>query len=200
MNKSSNIIWSYRGKPDLVAGTEATSVEKLLAWSGGLIGIGITCLFYYKNEFDWTTWQYIVVAIVAYDTIGGAIANSLNSCKRFYHSSVRDFEPKYVGLAKNHLLFASIHVHTLLISSLFSTASLFYGVFWYLVLQVSVVAIRNTALYLQRPVSMLIIVAALLINSYVVICPVGFEWLVPILFLKIVYAHAVREEPYRPET
>ena len=129
MNKSSNIIWSYEGKPDLVAGTEATSIESLLAWGGGLIGIGFTCLFYYKNEFNWTIWQYIVVAIVAYDTIGGAIANSLNSCKRFYHSSVCEFEPKYVRLAKNHLFFALIHVHTLLISSLFDTASLFYGVF-----------------------------------------------------------------------
>lgn len=200
MNKSSNIIWSYTGKPDSVAGTEAASIEKLLAWTGGLIGVGITLFFYWKNEFNWTNWQYIVVAIIAYDTVGGAIANSLNSCKRFYHSSLQIFEPGYVKLAKNHLLFALIHVHTLLISLIFATAGLFYGIFWYLLLQASVLTVTKTPLYLQRPVSILIIVTALLINSYVVISPIGFEWLVPILFIKIVYGHTVKEEPYRPET
>lgn len=199
MNKSSNIVWFYQGKPDLVAGTEATSIEKFFAWGGGLIGIGITGFFYYKHEFDWTNWQYIVVAIIAYDTVGGAVANSLNSCKRFYHSSIQTFEPGYVKLAKNHLFFTLIHVHTLIISLLFSTVNLFYGVFWYLVLQASALIVTNTPLYLQRPIAILFTITALLINSYVVICPVGFEWLVPILFIKIVYGHAVQEEPYRPE-
>lgn len=199
MKKSSNIIWAYTGKPDLVAGTEATFMEKLLAWTGGLIGVGITLFFYWKNEFTWANWQYIIVAIIAYDVVGGAIANSLNSCKRFYHSSLQTFEPSYVKLAKNYLLFSSVHVHTLLISLIFSSAGLFYGWFWYLLLQASVLAVIKVPLYLQRPVSMLIIAAALLINSYVIISPVGFEWLVPLLFIKIVYGHTVPEEPYRPE-
>ena len=198
MNKSSNIIWSYTGKLDLVAGTEAAFTEKLLAWTGGLIGVVITSFFYWRNEFNWTNWQYIAVAIIAYDTVGGAIANSLNSCKRFYHSSLQIFEPGYVKLAKNHFLFALIHIHTLLISLMFPTAGLFYGIFWYLLLQASVLTVTETPLYLQRPVSILIIVTALLINSYIIISPIGFEWLVPILFLKIVYGHTVKEEPYRP--
>ena len=199
MNKSPNIIWSYTGKPDLVAGTEATAIEKLFAWTGGLIGIGITLFFYWKNEFNWTNWQYIVVAVIAYDTVGGAIANSLNSCKRFYHSSLQTFESGYVKLAKNNFFFVLIHIHTLLISFTFSAASLFYGIFWYLLLQASVLTVTKTPLYLQRPVSIVIIVTILLINSYIVISPVGFEWLVPILFIKIVYGHTVKEEPYRPE-
>ena len=58
----------------------------------------------------------------------------------------------------------------------------------------------KTPLYLQRPISMLIIVTALLINGYFISSPTGFNWLIPILFLKIVYGHTVKEEPYRPET
>lgn len=58
----------------------------------------------------------------------------------------------------------------------------------------------KTPLYLQRPVSMLIIVTALLINGYFVSSPTGMMWLIPVLFLKIVYGHTVKEEPYRPET
>ena len=47
MEKSSNITWSYTGKPDFLVGTEATLIEKLLAWTRGLIGIGIIVFFYW---------------------------------------------------------------------------------------------------------------------------------------------------------
>ena len=39
---------------------------------------------------------------------------------------------------------------------------------------------------------------AILVNLYVVRPVVGFEWLVPALFLKLIYGPLVREEPYRP--
>lgn len=200
MEKPSNIVWEYTGKPDLFTGTEATVTEKLLAWTGGLIGTGILLFFYWTKDVDWTIWQYIFIAIIAFDLVAGVVANSLNSCKRFYHSSVKTFEPSYIGLAKNHLFFSLIHVYPLLISLIFPSASWFYSGFWYLFLQASVLAVIKTPLYLQRPVSMLIIVTTFLINSYLIIAPAGFEWVVPVLFLKIVYAHTVKEEPYRPET
>lgn len=200
MERSPNIIWSYEGKPDLAVGTQATTTEKILGWTAGFMGIVSIGFFYWQNYFDWTNWQYIIVGIIAFDIVGGAVANSLNSCKRFYHSSLQTFEPNYVKLAKNHLFFSLIHVHTVVISLVFSSASWFYGLFWYLILQISVLTVIKTPLYLQRPVSMLIIVTALLINGYFISSPTGFEWLIPVLFLKIVYGHTVKEEPYRPET
>jgi hypothetical protein len=36
-------------------------------------------------------------------------------------------------------------------------------------------------------------------NVYVVPAPPGLEWIVPILFVKVILGHLVREEPYRPE-
>ena len=39
---------------------------------------------------------------------------------------------------------------------------------------------------------------AILANLYLIRPVPGFEWLIPALFLKIVYGHIVREEPYRP--
>ena len=200
MERLPNIVWTYEGKTNLAVGTQATTIEKILGWTAGFIGVVIITFFYKQNNFDWEIWQYIVVAIVAYDVVGGAVANSLNSCKRFYHSSVQTFEPSYVKLAKNHLFFSVIHVHPLIVSLIFTSTSCFYGLFWYLVLQISVLSVIQTPLYLQRPVSMLIIVTVLLIDEYLVNSPTGFEWLIPILFIKIVYGHTVREEPYRPET
>lgn len=197
MNEISNIVWSYEGKPDIVAGTNATIIEKTIAWSAGFIGVAIIGFYYWKSSFDWAIWQYAIATIIIYDVVGGAVANSLNSCKRFYHSPVRAIEPIYVTFAKNHLFFSIIHVHCLVISFVFPTATWFYGLFWYLFLQVSLV-VNKIPLYLQRPVSMLFVVTALLINSYLIDSPAGFEWLVPVLFIKIVYGHAVKEEPYRP--
>ncbi|WP_019505304.1 hypothetical protein [Pleurocapsa sp. PCC 7319] len=200
MEKSPNIIWSYSGKTNLVVGTQATTIEKNIGWTAGFIGVIIIGFFYWKNDFDWKTWQYILAGVIAYDVVGGAVANSLNSCKRFYHSSLQKFEPNYVNIAKNHLFFSLIHIHPLIVSLVFSSASWIYGFFWYLILQISVLTVTKTPIYLQRPVSMLIIVTALLINSYFLRYPTGFEWLIPVLFLKIVYGHTVKEEPYRPET
>ena len=38
-----------------------------------------------------------------------------------------------------------------------------------------------------------------MVGNYYLIEPVsGFEWLIPVLYLKIVYGRLVREEPYRP--
>jgi hypothetical protein len=200
MESSTNIIWSYEGKTDLAVGTQATTTEKILGWTAGFIGVIAIAFYSWKNNLDWTSLQYIIAVIIVYDVVGGAVANSLNSCKRFYHSSLQTFEHSYVKLAKNHLFFSLIHIHPLIISLVFSSASWFYGFFWYLILQISVVTVTKTPLYLQRPVSMLIIVTALLINGYFISSPTGFEWLIPVLFLKIVYGHTVKEEPYRPET
>ena len=57
--------------------------------------------------------------------------------------------------------------------------------------------IQRLPLYLQRPAAMGIIMLAILMNYYIAPPVAGFEWFIPALFLKIVYGHIVREEPYR---
>jgi hypothetical protein len=44
-----------------------------------------------------------------------------------------------------------------------------------------------------------LIMTTILLNYYFLQPVAGFEWLMPALFLKIVYGHIVREEPYREE-
>jgi hypothetical protein len=51
--------------------------------------------------------------------------------------------------------------------------------------------------YLQRPVAMLVLVAAVVGNA-LVSAPEGWAWFIPVLMAKLVVGHAVREEPYRP--
>ncbi len=196
-SESVHIDWTYQGKPDFSVGTGATRMERALMWVGGLAGVGLYVYFYLNGMLAWTWWQYLLAVVMAFDVAGGAVANSLNSCKRFYHTPPLPSEPRTAWLFKNHLFFTALHMHPLLIGLMFG-GGWFYGLFWYGALLISAVVVQKTPLYLQRPVAFLLILMALLIHLYGVPAVPGFAWFIPALFMKIVYGHLVREEPYRP--
>lgn len=199
-NDKANINWNYSGKTDFLLGTGATDTEQILGWITGLVGASLYGYLYLTHALNWAWWQYILAGFLAFDVIGGVVANSLNSCKRFYHTAAKPDEPKYTAFFKNHLAFSALHIHTLLIAILFGATNYFYGIFWYVFLMAGTTIIINTPLYLKRPVAFLAISLALLLNIYVIFPVQGFEWLVPALMIKILYGHLVKEEPYRPST
>jgi len=199
-NDESNINWNYSGKADFLLGTGANNAEQILGWIASLAGASLYGFLYFTHALNWTWWQYILAGFLAFDVIGGVVANSLNSCKRFYHTATKSDEPQYTAFFKNHLAFSALHIHTLLIAVLFGAADYFYGIFWYVFLMASTIIIINTPLYLKRPAAFLAISLALLLNIYVIFPVQGFEWFVPALMIKILYGHLVKEEPYRPST
>ncbi len=192
------INWRYSGKPDFLLGTGASPAEKALGWAASFVGVGIYGYLYLTHQLNWAVWQYFLASLLAFDVIGGVVANTLNSCKRFYHTPVKADEPRGTALFKNHLAFSALHIHTLLVQLLYGAETVYYGLFWYIGLVISAWAILKTPLYLRRPAAFLVIVLALLLNLYVVMPVRGFEWLVPALYIKIIYGHLVQEEPYRP--
>jgi hypothetical protein len=192
------VDWRYEGKPDALVGTGATLAEKGLVYLGALVGLVVYLVLYLKGALEWTWWQYLLAAAIAADLGGGMVANSLNSCKRFYHSPLRDNEIGFTRLAKNHYFFSALHIYPLLVGLFFGNVDWLYGLFWYGALLLSTVVVLKAPLYLRRPLAMLLILLALLANYYLIEPASSFEWLVPALFLKIVYGHLVREEPYRP--
>jgi hypothetical protein len=191
------IDWNYSGKPDEFFGTGATVAERALVWTVGLFATGLLGWVVWSKSIPWTVWQYLVAGLLALDVFGGVVANALNSCKRFYHAPLQPEETGLTRLAKNHLLFTALHIHPLLVGFLFG-GSWTYGLFWYLALVLSALVLLQMPLYLQRPAALGIILIAILLNLYILPPVWGFEWLIPALFLKIVYGHLVREEPYRP--
>lgn len=192
------IDWRYRGRPDALLGTGATRAEKVLPWLAGLAGVLLYAYLYASGPLDWALWQFIIAAAIACDVGAGVVANSLNSCKRFYHTPAREDEPVYVHLVKRPLVFSALHVYPILVGLLFGGLDWFYSLFWYGMLLACSLGVLRTPLYLRRPVAMFAVLLALIINLYAVTPVSGFEWLMPALFLKIVYGHLVREEPYRP--
>ena len=196
-NERSKIDWSYSGTPDGFFGTGATVAEQTIVWVFGLLGTAILGWVVWTHSIPWTWWQFAVAALLALDVLGGVVANALNSCKRFYHSPVKPEETGFTGLAKNHFVFTAFHVHTVIVGVLFGKLDFGYGFFWYFALLASTVVVLRLPLYLRRPAALGIIMLAVLVNLYIFHPVIGFEWLVPALFLKIVYGHVVQEEPYR---
>jgi hypothetical protein len=129
---------------------------------------------------------------------GGVVANGLNSCKRFYHSPVKPDEGALVRAAKNHRIFTALHLHPVVVYAIWTPDHLWVGLAWHILLLLSAGAVAAVPLYLARPAAFLLVGAVLVVQSDMVPSVPHLEWLVPLLFLKIVLGHAVREEPYRP--
>lgn len=197
-NDHVNIQWDYDGKPDVLLGNGATKAEQTLTWAASLVVACLYVYYYATSALNWSFWQYLVAVIITSDVGGGVVANSLNSCKRFYHTPAKVSEPRYVHFAKNHLTFSALHIYPILIGLLYGTTHWFYGVFWYAFVMVGTVIILKTPLYLRRPVALFTILLALIVNVDFILPVPGFVWFAPALCLKILYGHLVREEPYRP--
>jgi len=191
------IDWNYSGKPDALMGTGAARAEKVLAYSAGLLVPLALILLGFKGYVQWAWWQWIIALAIGADISAGAVANALNSCKRFYHSPLQPGEEKY-RLVKNPVLFSAMHIYPLIVWLVFDRANWIFGVVWYTLLVLCAWLVGQVPLFLRRPAAVMIIVFVLLVNAYLIQPIPGFEWLAPLLFIKIVLSHAVREEPYRP--
>lgn len=199
MGRDSVIVeWEYSGKTDALVGTGACRSEKFLAYGfGGVIPL-LYVYLYLQGSLDWAWWQFILAALMGIDLGAGVVANALNSCKRFYHTPLKENEPSYVGYLKQPILFALIHIYPFIVAVAYPGATWFYGISWYGLLLVSAWLVLQSPLYLRRPIAFGVMLLVILMNLYFIPAPPGFEWLVPALFLKIILGHQVREEPYRP--
>lgn len=197
MSRQVHIDWEYEGKNDFSSGTGAYSSEKILGLASAVIIPSFIGYLLWTQKVDWNIWQIILALILAFDISGGLVSNALNSCKRFYHTPPKPEEGKLGVMLKHPLLFSSFHVHPILAGWLYDDGNWLFGLLWYGLFIASVVFVVKVPLYLKRPVSMLLIMLSFLINLYIIDPVAGFEWLMPLLFIKIVYGHLVREEPYR---
>lgn len=197
-NPSSKIAWDYSGPTDPLVGSGATSAERLMGYGGaGVVTALLVWLSYTSGVPATSGWQWAVLVFFAYDIGGGAVANMLNSCKRFYHTPAKPGEGAIIRAAKNVRVFTAIHVHPIIAAALLG-GSVGNAVAWYVVLQVSVWLVLAAPLYLRRPLATLLTVLAVIAASSLLPLGAGLEWFIPCLFIKMVMGHAVPEEPYAP--
>lgn len=182
---------------DAAFGDGATRIEKALPNLTALAGV--TLMLWYAAitpSLHWHWWQYVIAAALAYDLIGGVVANGLNSAKRFQHADRIPVPRPTASLVRNHVLFAAVHVQPVIVAVLFPGARVWWGLCWYAIALGAVIAVLRIPQYLRRPAALLFVALAPVVAT-ILTGPSGFAWLPAVLIAKLVLG-AVREEPYRP--
>jgi len=191
-----HINWECSGKFNFTTGYGATKTESLLANYAAFIA-PVIMYFLSWQSLSWSWVQIVVAGILLLDMVGGVITNSLSSMKRLLYSN-QDMELSFLAkLVQSKYIFPAIHFQMFLVPLCFDV-SWGYAIFWYAFMMISIISVHALPLYLRRPVALGVVMISILIGEMIFVPPVGLEWLAPIFIIKLVFSHAVREEPYRP--
>lgn len=201
MNLNGKVDWSPPdANGDAVFGTGATAAEKGLSNVVGLAGAGIIVMVAWLDGVDWNVLHYLVAAIIAFDLVGGVVANGLNAAKRDHFGPPSAAQKTVLGrLVRHPILFTALHIHPMLVGLLFPPYLWWWGPLWYLAILAGTVIVRAVPLYLERPAALGFCALTAMVAAYSP-APELWGWLPVMLALKLVLAHAVQEEPYRPMT
>lgn len=199
MNQRAVVDWQPPGgRRDVVFGAGATLGEKTLAITAGLLGAAAIVAAALLTDADWNIVLYLVAAVIAFDVAGGVVANGLNSAKRDHHGPRSTSTDAGIGrLVRMPVVFTALHLHPIVVGLLYPPHPWAWGLVWYLLILGGTVAVRAVPLYLQRPTA-LGVCALVVVASVYLPAPDLWGWLPALLALKLVLAHAVQEEPYRP--
>ncbi len=194
MKRESN--WEYpepregiAGQWDKFIGPGATAGEQLIALIPASLAALAIVVYAFVKDFNWTIFQYSIAFLLTFDMIGGVLTNATSAAKRWYH---REGETR-----AKHLGFIAIHIFQIvLVSWLFRDFDLQYiiGVFLYLMLSAAIVT--QVPLRIQRSAALLLVCGSIVLSLYIYSPTSGFEWFIPVLFIKLLVSHLTIEEPY----
>jgi hypothetical protein len=193
--RAATVDWAVPPGPrDWLFGTGATRAERGVVWATTGVAVGVLLLTA-PDDWSWLTWA--VVLLVALDVTGGVAANALGSAKRLYHAPLDPPVTRLDRVLHDHVAFTALHVHPFVLAAVVPDATWVWALWWYLVPLAGVILVRAVPPYLERPVALGFATVAL-VAAPIAGAPDGLAWFGPVMVLKLVVAHAVREEPYRP--
>lgn len=198
-NNSVQISWNppkprtgALGGWDRFVGPGATDAEEVLQLIlGGAIAIGGVALFWLAQGQTPNIWQWLFVAVLAFDIGGGIVTNSTSAAKRWYHRP---------GLGRlQHFGFVAAHlVHIGLMAFLFADAPISYALALGGMLMLSTVLVLFSPLYLQRPMAVGLAMVVIMVGQLPLFEIAGLNWFIPALMLKLILGHALKEAPFQP--
>ncbi len=195
--ENGRVDWSVNSPNRPFLGNGYTWAEAALAHGTAVALTAFVLGYWWAATETPALWQAALLALVAYDVAGGVVANHLNSCKRFYHVAELPAGSIMLRVMRKPVLFTTAHVHPIVMAIAFGFP-LETGLAWYAAVWLSVLLVTRTPLYIRRPTAVAFCLFALILNQTIFPLPIGLEWFIPCLFLKLVLGHAVQEEPYRP--
>jgi hypothetical protein len=182
----------WRGEFDRFMGPGATRAELMLEFGFALFG-GVAMLAYALTSFSqWSIIQIGVAVLLAFDIAGGVVTNATSSAKRWYHRAGQG--------ARQHLQFVALHViHLVIAAWLFRSGDWLFAIVFSIYLLLTALAIVRAPLYVQRSLALGLTGVAIVMGLIVFVPTPGLEWFIPLLFLKLLVSHLLREEPYLPD-
>lgn len=181
------------GPPGWLVGAGTTRGERVLVGVATVLG---TALAAAGGSDAWRWWQWALVLVVAVDVVGGVAANALATAKRQYHGPT-SASGAAARVLRHPVAFTAAHVHPFVLALVLPGGAWPWAAFWYACCVTGVAAVHAAPLHLARPVAFAVL-GTLLVAAPLVDAPAGLAWFGPLLACKLVAAHAVREEPYRP--
>ncbi|GJM40748.1 MAG: hypothetical protein DHS20C20_10300 [Ardenticatenaceae bacterium] len=182
------------GTWDKFVGPGATDAEQWLQLLGGLSLTAVISLsaFTQRNNLNWSTLQWVIFLLFAFDLSGGILTNATATAKRWYHRPGQRFV--------DHFGFVAIHgIHLAAVAWLFRGGDWLYFAIYFGYLLLGTAVILRTPLYLKRPLGLLLYSGVLLLNSSLILPMPGLAWFIPFFFLKLLVAHLLPEAPFQPE-
>jgi hypothetical protein len=176
---------------DEFVGPGYTRAETILLLAFAGIGALIIILYNLIMFRQWSVIQHLVIAVIAFDLLGGVVCNATSPAKRWYHRPGQGF--------RQHFSFIVFHAfHPALLALFFAPFTWLDFVLVYGFLLISAFVLLRVPLYLQRPTAFGLFALSMILGAFLVTPLAGFAWFLPIFYAKLLLAHLIREEPYRP--
>jgi hypothetical protein len=175
---------------DRLIGPGATTAESILIVTSSIVGAFASASWLWWLGFD--TFHLVIGSVLGFDIIGGAVCNTTDTTKRWYH------RPKVTRL--QHITFILPHlIHVAIVSWFFRESTQFDWIYFssisaYLIFAtVIILAVTN---YLKRPVATGLYLIGIAIGFYRFGLTIGLEWFIPALFLKLLTGHLVPDQSH----
>jgi len=179
------------GEWDRFIGPGATRSELALILGSALVAATAVAAYALWQDLAWTSIQMAAAVLLALDLVGGVVANATTAAKRWYHRPGQGF--------RQHFTFVAVHIYPFLVAWLFRDGDWAFGFVIYGFLLLAALLILAAPLYLQRPVAMALALVGLALGLMVFPPTPGMAWFVPVLCLKLLVSHLLKEWPYSAE-
>lgn len=166
---------------DRLIGPTATAAEQTLTVAFATLAAAIVGGHAVATDLGWSWLQLAVVTVFVFDVAGGITANATASGRLWWH------RPELSD--RDHFLFVAAHLHPFVLVALFAGVTWIGAVIVYGYLLLTTVIVLRVDPAIRRASALTLFGLWLLAASYVSITPVGLEWFVPLLYLKLLVSH-----------